>query len=325
MTPNNKVVLETHPCQGRGKIDMEVKFEYETDAINLWISGTSHWAPSESPFTNNLGSRYRISSLEKITKVTWHVNQLLFECILCYSHIHLTTKSNYDWAPALGRIMKIWDTWDPDTILKKLSIVGWREGELGSTMGKEVQDGVAQTTLGGGGGQEKFCRRGDAWTGSRRERKILLVTTEILFRQNRVCWKDIGSLPLLGKGRDAMEYHGFKCSPGPCDVLTLVFLHISFILSYQTPAWHLAAEDSSPHTAQLCHQRWTDPISSYPVWKLLRTGSGPTTELVSYGQRTVPSYNTHGLWRTNSVHWARSQKENGKPWEPNNHFSWDPS
>lgn len=107
---------------------------------------------------------------------------------------------------------------------------------LGSIMGEEVKDGVARLHLVEEEVKRKFCRTGNAWAGSRRERKILLVTTEILFRQNRVCWKDIGSLPLLGKGRDAMENHGFQCSQGPCDVLTLVFLHVSFILSYQTPA-----------------------------------------------------------------------------------------
>lgn len=43
-------------------------------------------------------------------------------------------------------------------------------------MGREVQDAVVQTRLSRGRGQENFCRTEDAWAGSRRERKTLLVS-----------------------------------------------------------------------------------------------------------------------------------------------------
>lgn len=80
---------------------------------------------------------------------------------------------NRDWAPALSQVMAVWDKKKyPDAVLRKLSIAG----TLGRPMGWEVQDAVVQTRLGGGRGQGNFCRTEDAWAGSRRERKILLVS-----------------------------------------------------------------------------------------------------------------------------------------------------
>lgn len=50
-------VLETQPVSEKRKdIDVEVKFEYETETTNLWSSGITHWAPVESPFANHPGS-----------------------------------------------------------------------------------------------------------------------------------------------------------------------------------------------------------------------------------------------------------------------------
>lgn len=150
-----------------------------------------------------------------------------------------------------------------------------------------------------------------------------LQVTEIPFRQSRGRIGRILALSdYLGSSRiqwSPKASNVFRASP----MCSLQFiLHINFILSYHRPAGYLAAEDSPPHTAQLCNPSGLILFPQIQFAKSWGLGWSPLQNRSAMARGQCRVTQTWPLENKLCVLGALPEK--GKPWGPNNHSTLGP-